>query len=480
MAAREPDPQDELRRRFDDIISGMDVSDLRQLAGQLLDFGRGTAAAPSRPSRRRPRRATPATYRIRVDLDDARPPIWRRLDIRSDLTLDAVHQALQAAFGWTDSHLHRFALGGGVFDRKAELFLCPFDVEEGEDDGLPASDVRLDETLAEPGDVLRYCYDYGDSWDLTLKLESVGDLADASAPPAVCVDGRRAAPPEDCGGLRDADQLAEVLEDPAHFDLAEVNQALTDPWMLLSDAGVDRRLLRLLLRLRGTAAGDDLAARLMSLTSRQDEPSPSERAAALEPALWFLDHVGDSGLTLTSAGYLKPDDVTAAAAVIPDAKEWIGKANRESQTFPVLLFRESLQRLKLLRKYRGRLLLTKAGAAARGKPEVLWRHCAERLPVGKDEDFAVQASLLALVYVASAPDQRIPTDSLAEALTYLDWREGGGHAPVSADSVAYVCQDTLNVMDNLTGNTRRERLGGGRNAMVAALARDVILRGHRA
>ena len=70
---------------------------------------------------------------------------------------------IQAGMGWTDSHLHRFSLGG-VFDRNAEQFLCPFDVEEGEDDdGTPEQDVRLDECLADPGDVLHYYVQATDS-----------------------------------------------------------------------------------------------------------------------------------------------------------------------------------------------------------------------------------------------------------------------------------------------------------------------------
>jgi hypothetical protein len=67
----------------------------------------------------------------------------------------------------------------------------------------------------------------GDSWDLIIALESVLPL-DESAPVAVCINGRRAAPPEDCGGLREAAELAEVLEDPTHFDLDEINKALTE------------------------------------------------------------------------------------------------------------------------------------------------------------------------------------------------------------------------------------------------------------
>ena len=113
---------------------------------------------------------------MRVDLQRSRPRIWRRLTLRSDLTLDLVHRVLQTSFGWTDTHLWRFSVGGEPFSRAGQAFLCPWDVEEGEEDdaGAPAaSDVRLDEVIQEPGDILFYVYDYGDSWELRLKLEDV-------------------------------------------------------------------------------------------------------------------------------------------------------------------------------------------------------------------------------------------------------------------------------------------------------------------
>jgi hypothetical protein len=396
----EPEPTDEILARFSEAVSGMELDDLRKLAGDLLSRVSGLAPTPPRASRRRPPRPETVVYRVRVDLEHASPPIWRRLHVRSDVTLDALHQVLQAAFGWTDSHLHRFALGGSVFDLNAELFLCPWDVEEGDDDGVPAKDVRLDETLTVPGDVLRYCYDYGDSWDLTIKLEQVLGRPDDRAPAAVCVDGRRAAPPEDCGGLRTAEDLAEVLDDPAHFDLDEINRALINPFIQLLDAGLDQRLHDLLPRLRGTEIGDELVGRTWALTMRDQTVSSDQRAAALHPFLWFLDRAGDHGLALTAAGYLKPHDVTAAAAVVPGGVDWIGAKNREIDTYPVLAFRELLQRLGLLRKYKGRLLLSKAGTAARGNPDWLWGHLAERLPLGKDADMDVPAGLMALVFAA--------------------------------------------------------------------------------
>ncbi|MFP3883601.1 MAG: IS1096 element passenger TnpR family protein [Actinomycetota bacterium] len=83
------DSSEDQLRRFESIVAGLD--DLRE--------------QEPRPRLRRPPRDDVAVYRVRVDLDGARPPIWRRLDLRSDITLDVVHKVLQASFGWLDYHL---------------------------------------------------------------------------------------------------------------------------------------------------------------------------------------------------------------------------------------------------------------------------------------------------------------------------------------------------------------------------------------
>lgn len=69
-------------------------------------------------------------YRIRVDLDNSWPPIWRRLDVRSDAKLDVVHQVVQAAFGWEDRHLYRFSLGGDPLDATSESREWPVTTRE--------------------------------------------------------------------------------------------------------------------------------------------------------------------------------------------------------------------------------------------------------------------------------------------------------------------------------------------------------------
>jgi Plasmid pRiA4b ORF-3-like protein len=474
VTGRDSDPT-ELHRRFDEITAGMDLDDLKELAGQLLAFPSRVPAKPEpRPSLRKRRRSEPVILRVRVDLEGAKPPIWRRLDVRSDIGLDVFHQVLQSAFGWTDSHLHRFALGGSPFDQNTELFLCPYDVEEGEDDGTPARDVTLDETLSEPGDVLRYCYDYGDSWDLIIALDSVIPL-EKSAPVAVCLDGRRAAPPEDCGGLREAAELAEFIEDPAHFDLDEINKALNDPYMQLRVTGFDPRLVELLDRLRYTPIADDLVLRLISLAQSQAGMPQAEKATALHPFLWFLDHLADDGLPLTSAGYLKPDDVRALAAVVPAMSDWIGTANRESQTYPVLWFRESVQKLRLVRKYRGRLLLTKAGASLRGDPDALWLYIARRLPIGRAGSIDVPAGLLALAFAASNPADSPPLGHIAHALNDLGWRHSD-RSPVSADDVHWAMEATIRVLDSITAGPRARHWSERHyfSAVAAELARNAL------
>lgn len=72
------------------------------------------------PSRRHPPREDVVTFRVRVDLEGANPPIWRRLELASDLHLDALYVILQITFEWENGHLHEFMIGDSRFDRLAD------------------------------------------------------------------------------------------------------------------------------------------------------------------------------------------------------------------------------------------------------------------------------------------------------------------------------------------------------------------------
>ena len=470
------DRQADVLRRFEAVISNAGLDDLRQLAGALSQLGvrSGGQAQPRRPELRRPRLAELQLFVVRVDLRHAKPPIWRRLEVHSDLTLDVVHRVLQAAFGWMDSHLWRFSLGSDPFSPSSQVFLCPWDVEEGEFDdegGIPAAAVRLDETVQIPGEILSYAYDYGDNWELALRLENVLPAA-AGTPSAIAVDGRRAAPPEDCGGRRTADELAEVLEDPSLFDLAQVNEALQSPFLVLREHGLDPRLAALIDRLTYSPVGEDLASRALSLVD--DRPAPDEEAlqAALKPLIWFLDRAVDDGIPLTAAGYLKPADVTAAAQVLPTMRGWIGKANRENDAFPVLHFRKALQTVGLLRKHKGSLLLTSAGHDAGAAWQTLWNHLADRL-VPSTDGFETEATLLLLIYTATSAGSEPPLDRIAEGLNHLGW-QGGDRTPITTSDVYRL--RALDVLRNVS-NVPVSSLGRWRIGDEAAeLARAALRR----
>ncbi len=183
-------------------ISGMRPAELQGVLRELMAAAAPDAHPPQRvapPSRRRPRRPNVVTYRVRVDLKQTKPPLWRRLELSSDLFLDEVHQVIQQAFGWTDSHLHQFGSGPDMYAAETELYLCPYQVEDGEI-GIAEEEVRLDEVLVDVGDKLFYAYDFGDDWQHVIKLEAVVSRRD-SIQRAVCTGGRRDGPAEDCGGV---------------------------------------------------------------------------------------------------------------------------------------------------------------------------------------------------------------------------------------------------------------------------------------
>ena len=164
-----------------------------------------------------------------------------------------------------------------------------------------------------------------------------------------------------------------------------MNEALQNPFIVLRDHGLDPRLAALIDRLTYSPVGEDLAARALSLLD--ERPVPDEKAlhASLTPFIWFLDRAAEGGIQLTASGYLKPADVTAAAEVLPTMHGWIGKANREIDTTPVLDFRKALQALGLVRKHKGSLLLHAPDTirAPRGRPYgTNWRTASSRTPTG--------------------------------------------------------------------------------------------------
>ena len=176
--------------------------------------------APARsrkPAVRRPKR-TPHDVMLRITIDHITPPIWREITVLDTTTLPQLHRVIQMAFEWFDYHLHQFIIG-------ETRYAIPDD--ETDDFDVPATNalgVQLADLGLTTGSRFTYEYDFGDSWTHSIEVRDLvpaaGRADDMPAP--LLVDGRRAAPPEDCGGPPGYAELLRVLADPSDAEHAEL------------------------------------------------------------------------------------------------------------------------------------------------------------------------------------------------------------------------------------------------------------------
>lgn len=153
------------------------------------------------------------SIQIRVDLDYAQPPIWRRLQVPASMTLADLHYTLQTAFEWDNMHLHDFVQksGGSWLDDKR--FSDPsMELEDTADE----FEVKVGQLLNKPKDKLEYNYDFGDTWRLKLVVEKI--IASDPEQAVRCTAGRMRPPAEDIGGIPGWYHAVDVVNDPSHVD----------------------------------------------------------------------------------------------------------------------------------------------------------------------------------------------------------------------------------------------------------------------
>jgi hypothetical protein len=147
-------------------------------------------------------------WQIRVDLTETQPLVWRRILVPDRVHLLALHELIQAAFGWQDYHLHEFEIHG-------ERYGDPETDEFGEFDLIDERETELRELGLTEGDRFAYEYDFGDSWRHTLLLEKILPVEIRARLPR-CLGGQCACPPEDVGGTSGYAEFLEALADPGH------------------------------------------------------------------------------------------------------------------------------------------------------------------------------------------------------------------------------------------------------------------------
>ncbi len=162
-------------------------------------------------------RSTPAVYQLHVCLRGISPAIWRRILLHSESTIADLHYTIQLSMGWTDSHLNRFLIRGREYGVAHIGGICFI---------TDPSEVRLAHFRFRLKERFLYEYDFGDRWQHQVRVEQFLPVDPKRTYPT-CVGGRRAAPPEGCGGpwafmeLEDrynfvyvAERVQEILEDP--------------------------------------------------------------------------------------------------------------------------------------------------------------------------------------------------------------------------------------------------------------------------
>lgn len=243
---------------------------------------------------------------------EVEPRVERVIDVPAVITLDELHEVLQVAIGWTDSHLHQFRTSDTVYT-------VPFE-DWREDNEVDERGVRL--STLPPSFV--YAYDLGDGWQHD--VEVIGPGNDQPGCPA----GEGACPPEDCGGVGGYADLLEALADPLHPEHASMRA-----W-----------------------AGDGLRPFDQDATTRRVRDAVG---VVPQSVRILLDLLAD-GVKLTPGGRLPRAVVRAVQEQRPDWSPLGRLASIEEDLLPVAVLHDLLRHVRLVRLSGGVLRPTKAAA----------------------------------------------------------------------------------------------------------------------
>ncbi|MHA7284495.1 plasmid pRiA4b ORF-3 family protein [Arthrobacter sp. TMS2-4] len=455
----------------------------------------------------------PLILRVMVCLEGSEPAIWRLLDLDPALTLDRVHEVLQVAVGWRDAHLHSFTDTdpyqrvrpvNGISPEPRRW--VPQDLLEDSDGALPERDVTIGAILNPGSGPVFYEYDFGDSWTHRLDLTEILP-APAGAPRARLVDGARRAPLEDSGGIDRYHELLDALVDPGHEDHDDLTAWVawvTGPWQdfdpdQLDVDAVNTELGQLFTAHTDTVSGTvndtvgnavggtvdrsgagsrsmvrDITDRLPAGMRREfrsylntaglDEPALVDAGLAeamTAPYSWLIRRIGPDGMNLTAAGWLPPAVVHQAMTELGWTEHWPGKANREDQTLPVLRLRGSAQRLGLIRRIKGRLVLTAAAKRLLVDPVGLWQFLAHAITHRHRHDAERDATVLLLIDIAAGKhaDWDDCLAAVAFGLGALGWRTRAGAElePTDVHGLLREPREALRNLGILTGHGRTPR-----------------------
>ena len=163
-------------------------------------------------------------YQFKIILQGIKPPIWRRIQVPETYTFWGLHVAIQDAMGWLDYHLHAFEMLDPATKMKVAIGIPegPLDTEF-----LPSVKLRMANYFSMENRLAKYEYDFGDGWIHEIRLEKILPKKEGIDYP-ICIAGKRACPPEDCGGIWGYEELLEAISDETHEEHARMMEWLGD------------------------------------------------------------------------------------------------------------------------------------------------------------------------------------------------------------------------------------------------------------
>ena len=145
-------------------------------------------------------------YTLRIKLRDISPSIWRKIEVPSNVKLTSLAEIIITAMGWFNEHLHQFYTKDRVYYATAQ--------KEDNFNTYWGGDFSIDHLLGKEKDKAVFEYDYGDSWEHDVVLSKVEEYADDEPHVVKLIGGKRACPPEDCGGIWGYKDLCEAMKHP--------------------------------------------------------------------------------------------------------------------------------------------------------------------------------------------------------------------------------------------------------------------------
>lgn len=165
---------------------------------------------------------------LKIKLEGIDPPIWRRFLIENSINFKKLHKIVQIIMGWEDYHLYNFQIDKSTYIEATQDSENQFAVDaiwsgfrsESKKKEYKDNEAIVSEFINKEKQKIIYTYDFGDSWEHVIELEKILPKETGKKYP-VCIDGKRACPPEDCGGIWGYEDLLEILKDPEHPEYEE-------------------------------------------------------------------------------------------------------------------------------------------------------------------------------------------------------------------------------------------------------------------